>query len=126
MAALCGIEFLPCMVQHEVEVRQKLLGNVERFCFDGKRLVLSGWLMHYERPIQVVDIRVDGETTAVSPIRVRTDVAHAYPQVPHALQSGFSIDVIFEYLSPQQPIEFEIVGLSDWSPVGLLTANHVP
>jgi hypothetical protein len=126
MAALCGIPYLPCMLEYEADGSEPLLGKIEEFRFDGKRLLLSGWILSAKSKIQVVDIRVDGETTAKGPIRERPDVAAAHPKIPHALYSGFKIDVIFEYLSPDEVIDFQIVGLNDWSPVGCLYARHVP
>ena len=126
MAAVCGIPYLPCLLQYEADSSEPLLGKVEEFRFDGKRLLLRGWVLSTKSRIQVVDIRVDGESTASGPIRERADVAAAHPDVPHALYSGFNIDVIFEYLSPNEVIDFQIVALNDWSPVGCLYARHVP
>lgn len=126
IAALCGIRYLPCLVKQEELHQEQILGEVERLDFDGKRLLLQGWILHPEMPIEVVDIRVAHETTAQGHIRQRQDIAARFPHLPHAANSGFSIDVIFEYLSPDDHIVFEVVGLSDWIPVGKISGHHDP
>lgn len=118
-AKLFGIEEFPCELLREPDQLGQLKGRIEHFRFDGRRLVIHGWFLDAERPIQLAEARVRGRAIARVALIDRPDVKRLYPHIAHAERSGFIIDSPYE--APSEETVFDIVGISDWLPIGLIS-----
>jgi hypothetical protein len=124
-ARVSGSRTLPLEVVREEYTSDAIQGRVERLAFDGRELEIEGWLLHPGRPIQAVEVRLNGETLAIADVVDRRDVRFTYPEILHARYSGFSVRCACRH-SLGQPAVFEVLGLGDWLPVGSLSAPYRP
>jgi SAM-dependent methyltransferase len=122
-ARVCGLRILPLEVVHEEHALDAIQGRVERFALDGQELQIQGWVLHHEQPIQGVEVRLDAETVAITRVVDRPDVGQAFPDIPHARRSGFSVRCACRY-PDAEPAVLQVLGLSDWLPVGSLSADY--
>jgi 2-polyprenyl-3-methyl-5-hydroxy-6-metoxy-1,4-benzoquinol methylase len=123
---LYGIEKLRCEVVPEHLHSKPIRGAIEHFSFDGRRLVIRGWWLKADEPIYNFEVRVGATTVARNiPLTQRIDVKELFEEIPHAQNSGFFVEC--EHNSPADvPIRFDIIGMQDILPVGVMAAYYLP
>jgi len=112
------------LVSQDQELRH-IRGAIEQFHFDGHRLQIKGWCLDPQRVIESVEVRVEGQTIAQVGISFRRDVRQAFDMILHSIRSGFCVDQAVS-LPSDRPICFQLLPLSDWLPVGIMTAYYLP
>jgi hypothetical protein len=112
------------LVSQERQLRH-IRGAIEQFNFDGHKLKIHGWCLDPQRVIESIEVRVEGKTVAQVGISFRPDVRQAFDMISHSIRSGFCVDQAIE-LPFDRPICFQILPLSDWLPVGIMTAYALP
>ena len=128
-AKLFGVPQLRLEVVEEFEP-QPIFGALEDLEFTGERLRVSGWCLHAENRVDLVEARLDrryvvGNTATT----YRRDIAHRFDYF--AGHTGFEIDQ--ELSAGQREIadtgrltRFELVALEEWMPIGEISAFHLP
>lgn len=120
-AALAGVETLACEVIDERLVEHVIDGVIEHQAVVDDRLIISGWWLHSTDPVYNYELRVGPRTAAVGTPIQRPDIQKAFPDVPHALQSGFRIEYALEPGDAGR--ELSLVALQDIIPVGVLRSH---
>jgi SAM-dependent methyltransferase len=124
-ARLCGIQKLPGQVISEDRQLKHVMGAIERFSFDGRKLMIRGWSIKPDQAVQIVDVRLDGKKVAVAGITLRPDIKLSFEKIPHAHRSGFVVDCD-THLPKDKFLCFNLLPLSAGLPVGKIVACYLP
>ena len=73
-------------------IEQYCRGWIDEFSSAGGQTRLRGWILHPTEPLDQVVIHVDDRLLASCPLAPHDGVAKTFPTVPHALQSGFTLE----------------------------------
>lgn len=124
-ARVFGVSSLRCEVVDE-QSSAPIRGAIEHLSVESGRLRMRGWCLHPERRADTVVITSgEGREVAVAGITRRTDVAAAFPHIPHADRSGFEVDADYEPEARDKPFLLRLTTLRNWFAVGEMSIECV-
>lgn len=87
------------------------LGHIDIVQYNDNELSIHGWLLDPHIELEKIVVEINGSTyETVCHIR-REDVAKVYPNIPHALYSGFVGHI--HILQPSTPVKISTTGIVD-------------
>lgn len=102
-----------------------LRGDVESFVVADGEVEIVGWCFDLEGQLDAIELRLGGESMALTPPEQRDDVAAAFPELPQAGRSGFVLRGEPRNWKGEE-LRFELFGMRDWLPVGRLRLDYEP
>jgi SAM-dependent methyltransferase len=103
-----------------------LRGDMQAFAVEDGELEIVGWCFDLEGSLDAIELRLGGETVALTPPEQRDDVAAAFADLPQAGRSGFSMRPALPRDWQGEALRFELLGMRDWLPVGRLRLDYEP
>lgn len=87
------------------------LGHIDIVQYNKNELSIHGWLIDPHIKLEKIFIEIDGSRYETVSHIVREDVAKAYPNIPHALYSGFVGHI--HILQPSTAVQISVIGIVD-------------
>lgn len=101
-------------------------GAIDELEFEGERLRVRGWCASPEGAMEAVEIRARGlGELGVANLSHRPDIEEAFPHMSYSGTAGFEYEGNIGRRD-DRPLQFEVVGLRDWRPVGIVNARYLP
>jgi SAM-dependent methyltransferase len=103
----------------------RIYGAVEDLEQGDGHLSIRGWCFDPHQVIHSIEVRdQDQNSISVGGIHHRLDVRADFPQLPLSRYSGFEVDCEYAPNARAEVTSFELTALSDWVPIGEMTAYH--
>jgi SAM-dependent methyltransferase len=132
-ARLFGVPQLRMEVIQETESKP-IFGEIRRFDVDGARLRVAGWCIHAHERLDLIEARIGqaaivGSTTTA----FRQDIADRFSHMPaHVVsRTGYELHKeltpeALERMTREGLLQFRLLVLQDWMPIGEISAFYLP
>jgi SAM-dependent methyltransferase len=123
-ARLFGVPELRCEFVED-RSRLQIRGSVDFLGVEGGRLRIEGWCLDPDCPADRIELTAAGRRLAGVQLAPRPDIAAAFSHVPHAMDSGFTIEC--DYPGGGETVaRFDVTAFKEFLPLGHMSAYWAP